>query len=79
MVELNENVFHKRWTESEMVMSSTWRELKAVQLALDSFSGNFIGKNVLWHTNIQNCENCLRVIALCIFDLEVNLSLITIG
>lgn len=43
-----------------MVMSSTWRELKAVQLALDSFSGNFIGKNVLWHTDNQNCVQIVQ-------------------
>lgn len=37
------------------IMSSTWREHKAFQLALDSFAGQFRGQNGLWHTDNQNC------------------------
>lgn len=46
--------FHKRWTESETVISYTWSELKAIHLELESFSGNFIDKNALWLTYNQN-------------------------
>lgn len=35
-------------------MSSTWRGLRTIQLALDSFSGIFVSKNVLWHTDNLN-------------------------
>lgn len=34
-------------------MSSTWRELKAIQLALEFFAGALIGKRLLWHTANQ--------------------------
>lgn len=54
-VEVNENFFHKTWSKQESVMSSTWRELKAIQLALESFAGAFMGKRLLWHTDNQNC------------------------
>lgn len=42
--------------------SSTWRELtcKAIQLALDSFAGQFRGHHVLWHTDNQNCVQIVQ-------------------
>ena len=37
-------------------MSSTWKELKAIELALNSFAVSISGK-ALWHTDNQNCMN----------------------
>lgn len=34
-------------------MSFSWRELKAIELALESFAGACVGKSFLWHTNNQ--------------------------
>jgi hypothetical protein len=35
--------------------SSTWRELKAMELALYSFQHVFSGKSLNWYTDNQNC------------------------
>lgn len=59
-VEVNEKIFHKTWSKYESVMSSTWRELKAIQLALESFAGAFMGKRLLWHTDNQNCVKIVQ-------------------
>ena len=59
-VEFNEKNFHKAWSKYESMMSSTWRELKAVQLALESFAGSFVGKSLLWHTDNQNCVKIIQ-------------------
>jgi hypothetical protein len=59
-VEFNEKVFHKAWSKYESMMSSTWRELKAVQLALESFGSSFVGKSLLWHTDNQNCVTIIQ-------------------
>ncbi|CAC5414329.1 unnamed protein product [Mytilus coruscus] len=54
-VELENKIFHKMWTCSETVQNSTWRELKAIELALFSFKDSFTGKTIKWFTDNQNC------------------------
>ena len=54
IVDVNDNVFLHMWNEIERTMSSTWRELKAIALALNSYrnyrikrySGTLIVKTV---------------------------------
>lgn len=41
-------------------MSSTWTDLKAVQLALNFFAVSLSGKVVRWHTDKQNCVKIVR-------------------
>ena len=65
------------WTAFESEKSSTWRELKAIDLALTSFKDNFTGKVIKWYTDNKNCVNIvtsgsmkpeLQSIALSIFS-----------
>jgi hypothetical protein len=42
-VELKSNIFHKMWNSVEKVQCSTWREMKAIELALSSFKDQFQG------------------------------------
>ena len=48
MVELGLEVAHGQWTELQMIHSSTWRELKAVNLVLRSFTDTLAGHAVKW-------------------------------
>lgn len=76
-VEIDRKIFHKMWTTDEALESSTWRELKAIELALRSFQHVFSGKSLNWYTDNQNCvkiveagsmkEN-LQAIAMSIFS-----------
>ena len=43
------------WTTVEALESSTWRELKAIELALYSFQHVFSGKSLNWYIDNQNC------------------------
>ena len=46
VVELGSEVAHGQWSELQMVQSSTWRELKAVDLVLRSFASKLAGHAV---------------------------------
>ena len=59
-VEVDEKVVHFMWSRSQSLMSSTWRELKAIELALNSFAVSLSGKAVQWHTDNQNCVNIVH-------------------
>jgi hypothetical protein len=54
-VEIDRKNFHKMWTTDEALESSTWRELKAIELALCSFQHVFSGKSLNWYTGNQKC------------------------
>lgn len=77
-VELDQKVFHIGWSEFEKEKSSTWRELKAIELGLLSFHRVIEGKTVKWFTDNQNCvkiiesgsmKSDLQEIALGIFQI----------
>jgi hypothetical protein len=42
-VDLKSIFFHKMWNSVEKVQNSTWREMKAIELALSSFKDQFQG------------------------------------
>ena len=47
-------VFHQIWSPAERMESSTWRELKTVELALISFALSFYGMQIAWFTDNAN-------------------------
>ncbi|CAC5419203.1 unnamed protein product [Mytilus coruscus] len=59
-VELDSKIFHTMWKSSEMLESSTWRELKAIELALMSYQYAFAEKSLKWLTDNQNCVRIVQ-------------------
>ncbi|VDI13813.1 Hypothetical predicted protein [Mytilus galloprovincialis] len=59
-VELESKIFHTMWKSTEMLESSTWRELKAIELALMSYQHAFAGKSLKWLTDNQNCVRIVQ-------------------
>lgn len=51
---------HKIWNVCEKGQSSTWREMKAIELALLSFKDKFKGTSLKWHKDNQNCLTILK-------------------
>ena len=49
-----ELVSHQNWSIAETAQSSTWRELKAVCLALEAFARHLSGCKVVWYSDNQN-------------------------
>jgi len=47
-------IFQQIWSFDERKKSFTWRELKAVQLAISSFAHDLKGQQVAWLTDNQN-------------------------
>lgn len=41
-------------------MSSTWRELRAIELALASFKDSLVNKDVKWFTDNQSCVKIVQ-------------------
>jgi len=58
-VEVESKLFHKMCSVNERAESSTWRKLKAIDLALSCFKDSFQGKTIKRFTDSQNCvKNC---------------------
>ena len=78
--ELDNQIFHRMWVADEKELSSTWRELKAIQACLETFKDKLCGKVVKWFTDSQNCvrivqsgssKTSLQNLALSIFSICV--------
>ena len=57
VVELGKEVAHGMWSESEARLSSTWRELKAIDQVLRSFAPKLQGHKVKWFTDNQSVKH----------------------
>ena len=51
---------HGNWNEVESKKSSTWRELKAVQMVFESLIGFLEGSRIKWMTDNQNVVNIIK-------------------
>ncbi len=60
MVKVNGSAFTTRWNTEESVRSSIWRELRAVEVALDAYVHILYENNVKWYTDSTNVVNILR-------------------
>ena len=58
--EIDDHIFHKMWTGGEKEMSSTWRELYAIESCLRTFQNMLVGKVVKWFTDSQNCVHIIK-------------------
>lgn len=56
VVELGKEIAHGMWSESEARLSSTWRELKAIDQVLRSFAPKLQGHKVKWFTDNQSVK-----------------------
>ena len=54
LVHREQKICHQKWSATEGSKSSTWRELRIVDLALSAFALELPGKNVAWFTDITN-------------------------
>lgn len=59
-VQLRNLVFHKMWNSDEQWRSSTWREMRAILLAIQSFAPSINGKCVKWFTDNQGCVSIVN-------------------
>ena len=59
-VEVNSKIFHLNWLDWEAKMSSTWREMKAIELALISFRKSLRNTSIIWHTDNQACAKIVK-------------------
>ena len=59
-VNFKDHICHAFWSNEDAQKSSTFREIKAVSIALDSFGGKLSNKAVKWFTDSQNCMRILQ-------------------
>ena len=50
-IDNEQKIFHQNWSPAESSKSSTWRELRTVDLALSAFALNLQSKKVAWFTD----------------------------
>ena len=55
----SELVFHQNWCPTESLQSSTWRELKAVGIALQAFAASSSDSKAIWYSDDKNVASIL--------------------
>ena len=60
-VELGPEFAHGQWSAEELILSSTWRELKAVHNVLQSFASKLKGHAVKWFSDNQAVVRMVQV------------------
>ena len=77
IVEIGPHHSHGQWSETEAKQSSTWRELKAVDMVLQALATKLEGHTVKWCTDNQNVVSIINIGsrkphlqdgAMCIYD-----------
>ncbi len=53
-------MFAQNWTEQEQKASSTWREVRTIELGLSAFKKDFAGKAITWFTDSQPGVSVIR-------------------
>ena len=61
MVEHGPYIAQGQWTPEQAQLSSTWRELKAVGMVLESLGQKLLNSRVKWFTDNQNVVRILEV------------------
>ncbi len=78
ILDMNSTEMVYYWSKLESEQSSTWREVKAIHVALLTYANMLEGNNVRWFTDCKNVESiarrgsmvpCLNGLALSIFQL----------
>lgn len=59
-VQICRSIFYYSWNDDDSTKSSTWRELKAIELAFMSYCKSIQGKTVKWFTDSQNCKKIIE-------------------
>ena len=60
VVKANNSVFHSTWSVEEQPKSSTFRELRAVYLALRAYGCKFQNRFIKW---LSDSQYCVRIIS----------------
>ena len=55
VVKANNSVFHSTWSVEEQLKSFTFREFRAVYLALRAYGCKFQNRSIKWFSDSQNC------------------------
>ena len=57
----SQHIYYKLWDSSEASKSSTWRELAAIDFAIESFSSVLESPHVKWYTESQAAAKIVDV------------------
>lgn len=61
IVDCKDSVFHSMWSDDEKSKSSTFREIRAVKLALRAYGENLKDQSVKWFSDSQACVQIIQV------------------
>ena len=60
ILSLGDMIYHKNWSSDKRFKSSTWREMTAVHLGLDSFKKFISCKSIYWFPDNQSAVHIIE-------------------